>query len=153
MSNYAKIENGIIVHKGQLPKSNKTTGRFDLQSDEELRQVIDGVYYLPIEEVNVDCNNRTHVRTGSTEEILSDKVIITQQIREKTVEELATQLSNDFMNLRAERTKRLSETDYLALSDNTMTEDMTTYRQELRDLPATYADNPQDVVYPDKPEE
>ena len=36
-------------------------------------------------------------------------------------------------NLRLERNNKLSETDYLALSDNTISESMTTYRQQLRD--------------------
>ena len=38
-------------------------------------------------------------------------------------------------NLRAKRNRLLAETDYLALSDNTLSDDMKTYRQELRDLP------------------
>ena len=62
-------------------------------------------------------------------------------------------LDKDMTVLRTERTRLLTETDYLALSDNTLSTPMATYRQELRDLPATYANNPQDVVYPDKPEE
>ncbi len=37
--------------------------------------------------------------------------------------------------LRDKRNRLLSATDYLALSDNTLTADMTTYRQALRDLP------------------
>ena len=37
-------------------------------------------------------------------------------------------------NLRAKRNKLLAETDYLALSDNTMTEEMKVYRQKLRDI-------------------
>jgi hypothetical protein len=37
--------------------------------------------------------------------------------------------------LRAKRNRLLAETDYLALSDATLTSDMTTYRQALRDLP------------------
>jgi len=36
--------------------------------------------------------------------------------------------------LREKRNRLLAETDYLALSDNTMSDDMTTYRQALRDL-------------------
>ncbi len=36
-------------------------------------------------------------------------------------------------DLREDRNKLLADTDYLALSDNTMSEAMTTYRQELRD--------------------
>lgn len=52
--------------------------------------------------------------------------------------------------LRSERNFRLYETDFYALSDVTMTADMTTYRQALRDLPANTEDvfNP---VYPTKP--
>ena len=36
-------------------------------------------------------------------------------------------------DLREDRNKLLADTDYLALSDNTMSESMTTYRQQLRD--------------------
>ena len=39
-------------------------------------------------------------------------------------------------NLRQKRNRLLAETDYLALSDNTLSDDMKTYRQNLRDLPA-----------------
>ena len=38
--------------------------------------------------------------------------------------------------LRSRRNQLLAETDYYALSDVTMSDDMKTYRQELRDLPA-----------------
>ena len=38
-------------------------------------------------------------------------------------------------NLRQERNRRLAETDFYALSDVTMSDDMKTYRQNLRDLP------------------
>ena len=38
--------------------------------------------------------------------------------------------------LRETRTQRLSSTDWYALQDVTMSEAMTTYRQDLRDLPA-----------------
>jgi len=36
--------------------------------------------------------------------------------------------------LREKRNRLLTDTDYLALSDNTMSEEMITYRQALRDL-------------------
>ena len=38
--------------------------------------------------------------------------------------------------LREERNRRLAETDWYGVSDLTMSADMTTYRQALRDLPA-----------------
>ena len=39
-------------------------------------------------------------------------------------------------DLRSRRNRLLAETDYYALSDVTMSDDMKTYRQELRDLPS-----------------
>ena len=55
--------------------------------------------------------------------------------------------------LREKRNRLLAETDFYALSDVTLSDDMTTYRQALRDLPsgkdtvskcenATWPDNP-----------
>ena len=38
-------------------------------------------------------------------------------------------------DLRSKRNRLIAETDYLALSDATLTSAMTTYRQALRDLP------------------
>lgn len=52
--------------------------------------------------------------------------------------------------LRRERNARLAETDYLALADSTLTDEMRTYRQALRDLPANTAD-PANPVWPVKP--
>jgi len=56
-------------------------------------------------------------------------------------------------DLRARRNKLLADTDYLALSDNTMSAEMTTYRQALRDITnglTTVADV-EAVVFPNKP--
>jgi len=54
-------------------------------------------------------------------------------------------------NLREERDRLLAETDYLALSDNTMSAAMTTYRQALRDI-TDQAGFPHDITWPTKPE-
>ena len=56
-------------------------------------------------------------------------------------------------NLRAKRNKLLADTDYLALSDNTMSAEMTTYRQALRDITngLTTVANVEAVVWPTKP--
>ncbi len=52
--------------------------------------------------------------------------------------------------LRTCRNQLLAETDYLALSDQTMTAEMQAYRQALRDLPANTVD-PANPVFPTKP--
>ena len=55
--------------------------------------------------------------------------------------------------LRQRRNILLAETDFYALSDVTMSEDMTTYRQDLRDLPSglTTVDDVNNVTWPTKP--
>ena len=55
--------------------------------------------------------------------------------------------------LREDRNRKLSATDFYALSDVTMTAEMTTYRQELRDLPSglTTVEDVDNVTYPTKP--
>jgi len=52
--------------------------------------------------------------------------------------------------LRVERNRRLSETDWWASSDLTMTSEQTAYRTALRDITETYT-NLDDVVWPEKP--
>jgi hypothetical protein len=52
--------------------------------------------------------------------------------------------------LRAERDRRLAETDWWAVADRTMTAEQTTYRQALRDITET-ATSLQDVTWPVKP--
>lgn len=58
-----------------------------------------------------------------------------------------------FEVLRSERDQKLAETDYFALSDVTMSDEMTAYRKALRDLPASY-DNSSvvgEITWPSKP--
>jgi len=56
-------------------------------------------------------------------------------------------------DLRSKRNRLLAETDYLALSDNTLSDDMKTYRKDLRDLPAgkDTVDKCNNAVFPTKP--
>ena len=52
--------------------------------------------------------------------------------------------------LRNKRNQLLAETDFYALSDVTMSDEMKTYRQALRDLPANTSD-PSNPTYPTNP--
>jgi hypothetical protein len=63
-------------------------------------------------------------------------------LRNKTDAELMREV-------RGTRDDLLKETDWYALSDVTMSSDMTTYRQALRDLPANV--DLSDITYPTKP--
>lgn len=52
--------------------------------------------------------------------------------------------------IREKRNRLLAKTDFYALSDVTMSTEIATYRQALRDLPSSTS-NPDDVVFPTKP--
>ena len=61
--------------------------------------------------------------------------------------------SESMEDLRSKRNILLQETDYLALSDNTLSDDMRTYRQDLRDLTNGLTTSAQitAVIWPTKP--
>ena len=74
------------------------------------------------------------------------------EIDEQTKPE--SEIFNEHMeNLRAKRNRLLAETDFYALSDVTMSSEMETYRQELRDLTngLTTTADVEAVVFPTKP--
>ena len=95
---------------------------------------------------------------------MTHKILDNGIVRELTTEE-ATLRDNEIAefknsefdralnNLRVNRNNLLLETDYLALSDNTMTEAMTNYRQQLRDLTngLTTVEDVEAVTWPTKP--
>ena len=70
-----------------------------------------------------------------------DGVILSETIVEFTADEI-----------RAKRNSLLSETDYLALSDTTLSSDMAAYRQALRDV-TSQAGFPTNVTWPTKPQQ
>ena len=57
------------------------------------------------------------------------------------------------VRVREKRDRLLKETDYLALSDNTLSTEMTTYRQNLRDITngVTTVDHVNSITWPTKP--
>ena len=63
------------------------------------------------------------------------------------------EFDNAMINLRTKRNAKLAETDFHGMSDRTMSAEMTTYRQELRDLTngVTTAEQAKAVVFPTKP--
>ena len=76
------------------------------------------------------------------------QITIDQTLVDAATAELATETA--WSDLRTKRTQLLTETDYLALSDATLSTDMQTYRQALRDLPANTSD-PTNPTWPVKP--
>jgi hypothetical protein len=77
-----------------------------------------------------------------------NQITLDQSLVDAAAAELATE--NAWSDLRSKRNQLLAETDYLALSDATLSEDMRTYRQALRDLPDNTSD-PANPTWPVKP--
>ena len=62
----------------------------------------------------------------------------------------AYQTAEKWKRIRNDRNRRLAETDHLALSDQTLTAGMKTYRKKLRDVPKDNSD-PDNITWPSKP--
>jgi len=83
--------------------------------------------------------------------VLTD--MTTDEIAARQAEETAWNNDADDRAAADNREKRnslLAETDYLALSDTTLSSDMSAYRQALRDI-TSQAGFPTDVTWPTKP--
>ena len=104
----------------------------------------EAIYALYPDVVRIDDNGSTSIAYNAQGNVVSLDV--------SAVSTKQTELENAFKlnELRTERNKRLVETDHYGLSDQTMSSDMTTYRQALRDITdnATSLDN---VTWPTKP--
>ena len=69
----------------------------------------------------------------------------------KDTDQLAADvLADKWASIRSKRDKLMAESDYMGNSDVTMSDAWKTYRQALRDLPASESD-PDDITWPDAP--
>lgn len=91
-----------------------------------------------------DTGTRINLQTGQAETFT---VSADEMAWKLSAEEIAAE---SLQMLRQERNTKLAETDYLALSDNTLSTEMSAYRQALRDITDDYT-SLDDVVWPTKP--
>ncbi len=72
----------------------------------------------------------------------------------KELEDRAAEADLDFSMVRINRNSKLSQSDWTQIADAALgdhtAEEWATYRQELRDIPATYS-KVSEVVFPDDP--
>ena len=79
------------------------------------------------------------------------KILEIDGLRDATAEETieidarTTEWNNNKPNrqlaeIRSIRNQKLSETDYLAMSDNTMSDEMKAFRKSMRDIPQDYSE-------------
>ena len=93
-------------------------------------------YMKSVDGVNIEMTDEEHAARVAEEKVWED-----------------AKPARAFDALRNERDRKLQETDYFALSDVSMSDEMTAYRKALRDLPASYNNSTVvgDITWPSKP--
>ena len=92
--------------------------------------------------------------TEYTEEVTDENDVTTTNVVTVQAQKDAYDAANTAALAATERAKRdelLKATDHYGLSDVTMSDEMTTYRQALRDVPQQET-FPQEITWPEKPE-
>tara|TARA_E500000178_G_scaffold164318_1_gene163735 strand:- start:51 stop:329 length:279 start_codon:yes stop_codon:yes gene_type:complete len=89
------------------------------------------------------------LKDGVLEDLTADE-ITAREAQEATA---STALELALSEIREKRNILIAETDYLALSDHTLSSDMTTYRQSLRDITngVDTVEKANNVTWPTKP--
>ncbi len=141
---YVKVADGIVdtfpYTIDQLKSDNPNVSFPASITDATLADY--GVY--PVTKVDAPDHDPQLVRVTMTNPALVDgKWTQTWTQTNRPSSEVASSMRN-------ERDKLLVETDYLALSDQTLTTEMSTYRQALRDVPSQ-SGFPSSVTWPTKP--
>jgi hypothetical protein len=151
---YVKITNGSVdtfpYTIGQLRRDNPNVSFPRQVSDEILASY--GVYSVTVEAAP-SINNRTQNATRNDTPTGSGSTwTLGWTTTAKTAEETTAYDDAMAADKRATRDAKLAETDFYALSDVTMSAEMTTYRQALRDI-TTHANWPNlaDDDWPTKP--
>ena len=82
-----------------------------------------------------------------TEYIVSENGIEREATEQEKVDIIArnkewedNKVNRQLAEIRNIRNQKLSETDYLAMSDNTMSEEMKAFRKSMRDIPQDYSE-------------
>ena len=139
MKGYVKLTpEGLIALN-----SDNATDQTMYNNDETAREFTSSEYTLFGDQLKYAGNENTKV-TGTS---LDDATVSFTPYN-------ATELLNiALMSLRFKRNRLLEQTDYLALSDVTMSDAWKTYRQQLRDLPdgLTTESEVNSVTWPTKP--
>ena len=109
----------------------------------------DGVYNIKWSKNKVNCEEVLD-NDGKSQD---PKVYVKSHFKGDDTAKDKRLLDEEWTQIRAERTRLLAETDHLALSDQTLSGDMATYRKKLRDLPSDQSSKTKysDITWPTKP--
>ena len=140
---HVKITNGNVdtypYSIGQLRRDNPNTS-FPKQIPSEMLESY-GVYTVVYTDMPSIDERTQKTEQEATPTLVGGSWTIGWTTSSKTAEEVQEYDDNIAAQNRADRDGRLAATDYFALSDNTLSTEMATYRQALRDI-TTHANWP-----------
>jgi len=147
---YIKITNDIPENYtiGQLRRDNPNIS-FPKTISNEILTRFDVYTYTQESQPSIDEKTQKLEDGGFVEQ--DGNWLKTWNIVEKTPEELAEWIESKKQQVRSQRDTLIAQTDYLSLSDNTLSPEMSAYRQVLRDI-TTQEGFPESVSWPTKPE-
>jgi len=147
---YIKLTNGVpeIYSIGQLRRDNPNTS-FPKTISNEILTRFDVYPYTQQEQPTYDEKTQNVVDGGFVQDESGNWTKIWNVV-EKTQTEITEWIEVKANSIRSQRNQLLSETDYLALSDVTLTAEMAAYRQSLRDI-TNQLGFPETVEWPVKP--
>ena len=159
-----EVLKAIINYYGTCTRQNKTP----IRHKERLE-----VIFNPVKNTDISTLQETTVRTWVDEELTTEIVNSLQSNLRSRLDESVTNLEASVKNglpfeenldssqefdiliniVRQKRNRLLADTDHLALLDQTLSTEMTTYRQSLRDITngLTTVEDVNSVTWPTKP--
>ena len=148
---YVKIQGGQTTYPysiGQLRKDNPNTS-FPKSIPESVLESY-GVYSVVAVEAPTYNVNTQRIEQNAQPTKIDDAWLLEWTVSDLTTQELELRAIAKATETRTLRDRLLAATDWTANSDVTMSDEMRTYRQALRDVPSQ-AGFPHDVAWPDKP--
>jgi hypothetical protein len=153
---YAHVtEDGRVDYLGGLPKSWGNVSNLHLSNGDDA--YLKTLGWLPLVETNVtpSANQMFDTDVVTVEE---DRVLLTHRAKDMTAQEIADRDEGQLANLREERDQKLIDSDWTQAPDypvpltDAKKAEWATYRQSLRNLPATVDISLWPDIWPTEPE-
>lgn len=147
---YILVENNEIKsYPRELPVCWRNVSNFNVLDDQTLLEF--GWYPYRFVPADLDVDK---IVDGSYTVIEQTEVVEYQTARNKTQDEIDSEIENLWSNIRSQRNIFLNESDWTQISDSPLSEEKKDewkiYRQQLRDI--TNQNDPHNIVWPIKPD-
>ena len=152
---YAHVKDGSVDYLGTLPKSWGNISNLHLSNGDDA--YLKTLGWLPLVETNVTLGANQIFDTDVVT-VEEDRVLLIHRARDMTAQEIADRDESHMAHLRVERDQKLIDSDWTQAPDypvpltDAKKAEWTTYRQSLRNLPATVDISLWPDVWPTEPE-